>query len=104
MSVGRFFIDAHKRKKTIYAITPERILIKSGIFLQEVKSLNIKTLSDITFTTKSDGSGTIVLGPENDRYARMQGIEWPGVKQTPRFERIPNVKQAYDIIIENQRK
>jgi len=104
MSIGRFFSDAYKRGNTIYAITPERILIKSGIFSQEIKSLTIRTLSDITFTTKSDGSGTIVLGPENERNSRMQGLEWPGVKHTPRFEMIPDVKKAYDLIIENQRK
>ncbi|WP_116787583.1 PH domain-containing protein [Flavobacterium psychrotrophum] len=104
ISIGRFFIDSHKRKNTVYAITHERILIKSGIFSSEINSVSIRTLSGVTFTTKADGSGTIILGPENDRYGRMQGLDWPGVKQTPRLESIPNVKGVYDIIMDNQRK
>ena len=105
MVVGRFFIDARKRRNTIYAITPDRILIRSGVFNTEVTSLNIRTISDINFTQKSDGSGTIVLGPENIRQGRMmQGMEWPGVKQTPRLEMIEDAKKVYDIIIEQQRQ
>lgn len=104
ISIGRFFIDSYKRKNTIYAITPERIMIKSGIFSSEINSISIPTLSGVTFTTKADGSGSIILGPENDRYGRMQGIDWPGVKQTPRLDSIPDVKGVYNIIMENQRK
>jgi hypothetical protein len=104
ISIGRFFIDSRKRKNTIYAITPERIMIKAGIFSSEINSISIRTLSGVTFTTKSNDSGTIILGPENDRYGRMQGIDWPGVKQTPRLDSIPNVKGVYDIIMDNQRK
>src|SRR5215208_2118092 len=31
ISVGRFFLDAIKRKNTIYGITDNRIIIKSGL-------------------------------------------------------------------------
>jgi len=103
ISIGRFFVDSYKRRNTIYAITHDRILIKTGFFSRKVKSLNIKKLSNITFKIKKNGSGTIVFGRENGRYIRLQGADWPGRKQTPRFESIPDVKKAYDIIIENQR-
>jgi hypothetical protein len=61
--VGRFFADARQRAKTYYGITSERVIIISGLFRRSVKSLNIETLSDITLTEKSDGSGSITLGP-----------------------------------------
>jgi uncharacterized membrane protein YdbT with pleckstrin-like domain len=61
---GRFIIDAKLRENTYYGITEDRIIIKSGVFRKSVKSLNIKTLSDIEFDEKSDGSGTINIGPK----------------------------------------
>ena len=104
ITIGRFFIDAKKRANTIYGITTDRIIIKSGIFSSEIKSLNIKTLSDITINQKSDNSGTITLGPSGMRYSMMQGVEWQGTKQPPRLEFIEDVKSVYDKIIDLQRQ
>jgi Bacterial PH domain len=104
ITIGRFFVDAKKRANTIYGITPDRIIIKSGIFSKDVKSLNIRTLSDITINQKSDNSGTITLGPTDLRYSMMQGMEWPGAKQQPRLEFIEDVKNVYDKIIDLQKQ
>lgn len=104
ITVGRFFVDARKRANTVYGITSDRIIIKSGIFSSEVKSLNIKTLSDITLHQKADNSGTITLGPTDYRHSMMQGMDWPGVAQPPRFEFIQDVKSVYNKIIELQRQ
>ena len=104
MIIGRFFIDARKRANTIYGITTDRILIKSGVFSTDINSLNIKTLSDITINQKSDNSGTITLGPTDMRYSMMQGMEWPGNKQPPKLEFIDDVKSVYDKIIDLQRQ
>lgn len=104
ITVGRFFIDAKKRANTVYGITSDRIIIKSGIFSREIKSLNIRTLSDITINQKSDDSGTITLGPTDFRNSMMQGIEWPGVKQPPCLEFIEDVKNVYNQIINLQRQ
>jgi len=104
MIIGRFFIDAKKRENTIYGITTDRIVIKSGVFSTDIKSLNIKTLSDITINQKSDNSGTITLGPTDMRYSMMQGMEWPGNKQPPKLEFIDDVKSVYDKIIDLQRQ
>lgn len=101
---GRFFIDAKRRANTIYGITEDRIIIKSGIFTQQIQSLNIRTLSDITFSQRSDNTGTITLGPSDSRYSMMQGMNWPGIKQAPKFELIDNVKDVYDQIIRLQRQ
>lgn len=104
ITVGRFFLDAKKRANTIYGLTSDRIIIKTGIFSSEIKSLNIRTLSDITISQKSDNSGTITLGPTDYRYTMMQGMEWPGAKQPPRLEFIEDVKSVYDKIIDLQRQ
>ena len=55
---GRFFVDAKQREKTIYAVTTERIIIVSGIMSRKVKSLNLRTLSDVSLDQAPDGSGT----------------------------------------------
>jgi len=104
MMIGRFFVDAKQRANTTYGITADRIIIKSGIFTKEIKSLNIKNLTDITLVQKADNSGTINLGPSDLRYSMVQGIVWPGAKQTPRFEFIDDVKTVYDKIVELQRQ
>jgi len=104
VTVGRFFIDAKKRSNTIYGITDNRVIIKSGIFSQEIKSLNIKTLSDLTISEKSDGTGTISFGPSDFRYAMMDGMEWPGMKRPPRLEFVPDVKKLYELLLQLQRQ
>jgi len=104
ITVGRFFVDARKRANTIYGITKDHVIIKSGIFSQEVKSLNIKALSDISIHQKTDGSGTITFGSSDFRSTFIQGIEWPGVKHAPAIEMIEDVRSAYDIIIQMQKR
>lgn len=104
VTIGRFFIDAKKRANTIYGLTQERIIIKTGVFSQEIKSLNIKNLPEITINQKADNSGTITFGSADSKQASMiQGMEWPGVKQPPRLEFIEDVKNVYDKIIELQK-
>ena len=104
ITVGRFFVDAKKRANTIYCITSDRIIIKTGIFSREIKSINIKTLPDITINQKADNNGTITLGSTRFRYDMMPGMEWPGARQTPKLEFIEDVKRVYDIIIDLQRQ
>ena len=103
--VGRFFYDSELRKNTIYGITQNRIIIKSGVFKKSIKSLNIRTLSDVTLNEKSDGSGTIVLGPEMGIYGMFRGTGWPGSgnKMAPALDLIPDVKIVYRHIIDLQK-
>ena len=94
---GRFYYDAELRKSTIYGITQNRIIIKSGVFKKTIKSLNIRTLTDVTLNEKSDGSGTIVLGSESGMYEMFRGTGWPGFgnKMVPALELIPEVRKVY---------
>ena len=102
---GRFLIDAKQREHTFYGLTADRIIIKSGVFKKSVKSLNIRTLSDIEYTEKADGSGTISIGPKNIMTAWGNGMNWwPGVKVNPSLELIPEVRKVYNKIIELQRE
>ncbi|NOQ73000.1 MAG: PH domain-containing protein [Crocinitomix sp.] len=98
---GRFLIDKKLREKTFYGITEDRIIIRSGIFSRTTKSFNLKTLTNLEFNERNDGSGTILLGPKNPRdpFGMSAGMSWwPGMKPTPGLDEIKNVREVYSII------
>lgn len=100
LMVGRFVLDAWKRANTVYGLTNERVLIRSGIFSKHMESVNLRSIAHLTLEQKPDNSGTIILEPVDLRYSMMQGMAWPGVKQPLSFEGIENVKSVYDKILQ----
>jgi len=106
MVFGRFLADAKQRTRTYYAVSSERVLIVSGLFTRQVKSLSIRTLTDVSLTEKSNGEGTITFGPQAPFSVMYGGIQgWPGADKSlgPRFDLIPDAKIAYDFIRKLQR-
>jgi hypothetical protein len=102
--VGRFFADARQRARTIYAVTNERVIIVSGLFRETVTSLNLHMLSDISLSDKSDGSGTVSLGPSSP-YGWFASSGWPGGRQymPPALEGIPGARAVYETIRQAQK-
>ena len=47
---GRFIADAAERRRTVYGLTNERVLIISGLFRRQVKSLNLRTLPEVSLS------------------------------------------------------
>lgn len=105
MIAGRFFVDAWQRAKTYYALTDERVIIVSGLLSRNVKSLTLKTLQDISFSQKRDGSGTITFGPTHPMGWMYAGSSWPSSRRyaPPCFEMIGNAKEVYDQILAAQK-
>jgi len=95
--VGRFFVDARQRAATAYGITNKRAVIVSGLVSRSVKSLSLRTLSDMTLAERSDGTGTILLGPSPVWGQWFAGASWPGTsaQQGPAFELIDDAKRVY---------
>jgi hypothetical protein len=52
---GRFFVDALQRSKTFYAVTEDRILIVTNLLSKNVKSVNLRTLGEISLGERNDG-------------------------------------------------
>lgn len=104
MIVGRFFTEAQQRARTIYAVTNERVIIISGLLKETVRSHSLTSLSDISLSEKSDGSGTISLGP-NSPYAQFATAGWPGARQygLPALDGIPNARAVYETIRQAQK-
>jgi hypothetical protein len=97
---GRFVVDALQRSKTLYAVTNERVLILSTLFGKSITSVNLRSLTDVTLRERSDGRGTIALGPSQSLWRPMNS---GGRKKTsPELEGISNVRQVYEIIREAQ--
>ena len=106
MIVGRFFVDAWQRERTTYGVTSERIIIVSNFINRKVKSLNLRTLPEMTLDQKSDGSGTITFGAV-DKMSRWDPNGLAGRRsrsESPRLEMLVDAKKVYEIIREAQRR
>jgi len=102
---GRFWVDAKSRSVTAYALTDRRVLIVSGILSRSVKSLPLRTLSELTLEENRDGTGTITFGSANPLMMFGGGANWPGGRryQTPGFESIVGASEVYRRIREAQK-
>jgi hypothetical protein len=103
---GRFMVEARQRASTLYGVTNERVLIISGLFSRKIKSLALRTLSDLSLSEYSNGEGTISFGggtPFSSWFGGFSG--WPGMEAYlgPRFELISNAKSIYNVIRDAQR-
>ncbi len=97
---GRFFVDARSRARTFYGVTNERVLIISGLFAAQTKSLPLRSLGELTLTQHADGSGTLSFGSAPLRAFAHPAGSWPGADRSlpPSFDMIARVKDVYDII------
>ena len=101
---GRFFVDAFIRRRAVYALTNERVIIISGLFNDTIKSLSLNSLSDISISVKSNGTGTITFGP-NTTYSWFANSSWPLSRQNaaPSLDGIPDARTVYNNIRQAQK-
>ncbi len=105
--VGRFFVDAKMRENTFYALTGERILIFSGIFRREAKSLTLRNIPEVSVVKGRDASGTISFGSAPPFAGFSGGIAgWPGSGRMlpPQFEMIEDVAAVATLVRDAQRR
>ena len=104
--VGRFFVDARQRARTFYGLTNERVLIVSGIRRTTVRSLQLRSLSDVALSEWPDGTGTLTFGPVHPFQTWHAGASWPGLgnQLSPTLESVPSARAVYDSIRAAQRE
>ncbi len=105
--IGRFFVDRLQRSKTYYALTNERAIIISGVLNQNIKSLDLKKLTEINLSTNADGKGTITFGAVPPMAWLYGGGGFPSMGRyamAPGFEMIDDVKTVYQHIKRLQRE
>lgn len=105
LAIGRFFISRKQRACTYYAVTNERVIIVSGVFRRRVHSVALASLTEITMTQRTDGSGTITFGDNFPYAALFSGIAVPTMELyvATQFFRIPDVAQVCGLIHSAQR-
>ncbi|MGC8641689.1 MAG: PH domain-containing protein [Isosphaeraceae bacterium] len=101
LMIGRFWVDARQRAAMAYGVTSERVVIVSGMRSRTVKSLDLSTLSEVTLTERSDGSGTITFGPLPFLPGTRAEAGWQGFGQplVPCFDLPGNAREVYEIIL-----
>jgi hypothetical protein len=106
MIFGRFFVDRAQRSRTYYALTNQRVIIISGFFSQNIKSVVLAKLQEINITKKRSGKGTITFGPLNPMSWMNSGNIFPNTSRynvAPSFEMIDDVNKVYQYIKDLQR-
>lgn len=99
--VGRYFFEAKERESLCYGLTNKRVLIVSRLIRKAVKSLSLKTLTDMTLKENRDGTGTIIFCPAQFvAFALRLRVSWPGATNqfSPSFDRISQARSVYDKI------
>jgi hypothetical protein len=103
--IGRFFADAYLRARTRYAVTDQRVLIVTNLWNRQVKSISLRTLSEVSLRERADGSGSITFGPA-PAFNSFALSGWPGSRQKgpPAFEFVKDVRNVYGLIRTSQGK
>jgi len=106
--IGRFLVDAWLRSRTYYAVTDRQAIIVSQWPLPGMRSVSLRTLSDLKLTMRRGGRGTIELGrPRKSSIFGPRGsraLAYPGTNDylPPAFESISNAREVYDLIVQAQ--
>ncbi len=102
---GRFFADKAQRESTVYGVTNQRVLIRSGLFSTTTRSFPLQGLAELSLQEKGDGSGTISLGTALSPFPFALGrSSWPGMGryQPPALDLIPSARTVYNLIRDAQ--
>ena len=99
MVFGRFFYDAFLRSKTYYALTDRSAFILGGMKGDKLTTVDLKTLAELHLKLGSDGRGSIVFGPDNNRGF---GNRY-SVAPSPEFAGISDVNNVYSLIQQQRR-
>jgi len=99
MLIVRFFVDSWQRANTTYGLTDQRVVIVSGPRRRSIKSLSLRTLSDVTLSEGKNGTGIITFGPTIPPWP-YRGMQVPGMstRMVPCFDQIANARSVFDQI------
>jgi hypothetical protein len=103
--IGRFVYDAVRREKTVYGLTKDRIIIKSGLITPTVISIPVADLKVIMLIEKGNGKGNIVLDNDlaNSDIFRSLALPGSGKRIAPALESLPDAEKVYQLILDLQK-
>jgi hypothetical protein len=99
MIFGRIFVARREAARTHYAITDRRVLVQSGAFRPTFTELDLRDLPASQLEERSDGLGTITLGPPMGFMRLPPGWPMGGMYgRPPALEAIPQVGRVYETL------
>lgn len=98
VSIGRFLIDRHIRRKTDYLLTDQRAFISKRAFGSRIQELPITKSLAVEF--KNAARGSVWLGPRVNFMTNMTAMigVWHGDDGGFTFREIENPKDVYSLI------
>jgi hypothetical protein len=99
LTFGHFIHDKMAWRNTEYALTDQRVLIRSGARTPTVSSTELADVTGVTFKGDAIGSvsfGTAGTSPSVGGFRRF-GDYGPSVRAAPTFECIPRPEEVYRI-------
>jgi hypothetical protein len=107
---GRLVVAEIHKGRIFYGLTARRAIILFGVFKRQVRSIDLSSLRDISFTERPDHTGTIWLGVpptgSSPRPTGLRGLFWPGPlpHTLSAFLTIDSVKTVYGRVIDQKQK
>ena len=100
--VGRFVHDAALRKKLIYAVTDQRVLVLKASRSAKLTSMDLRALPALELEEDRGGGGTISFDANSPVFgsSRYAGMDWwlPSLRARSKFFRIERVRDVYRLI------
>jgi len=108
MIVGRFFYKVWARKRTYYAVTNQRVLLRRETFGVSTKALYLSAIPTLSTSVRGDGSGSIILSEDGGLGSLDGGVtfgsRYSRRRATPfALEDIPNARDVAAIIDDARR-
>lgn len=108
MVVGRFFYKVWARKRTYYAVTSQRVLLRRETFGASTKAMYLSAIPTLSTSIHGDGSGTIILS-EDGGLGSLDGTSMFTSRSARRrpapfaLEDIPNAREVASMIDDARR-
>lgn len=96
---GTFLLDAWKRRRTVYGVTTDRVIVVRQFPTRRAKSQYLGVLSNLAMDRRKDSSGSIVFGPWGQDESPWK-LRFSSYIPTPtlRFDQLADCADVYEVI------